>query len=170
MKKSIAWEPLSNKGFTLIEVICAIAILTVGILSLYSLQISSINTNFSANTVTAASTWASDRVEILINRPYSCNPFRVNCHDLDDVNGDGTGLDLNNDGVDDSGGNFGLDNNTPATADHSATSPDGLYTILWNVAVDTPVPNTKTIRIIVTSMDRGVTKTVSMTYIKSDMI
>ena len=172
MKKNIAWEPLSNNGFTLIEVICAIAILTVGILSLYSLQISSINTNSSANTITAASTWASDRVEILINRPYSCNPFSTNCHDLDDTNGNGTGQDTNFDGRDDVGPdfNFGLNDATTATADHSVTSPDGRYTILWNVAVDTPLPNTKTIRVIVTSSDRGVIKSVPLTYIKSDKI
>ncbi len=36
------------------------------------------------------------------------------------------------------------------TADHNAVSTYGTYTIFWNVAVDEPIPNTKTIHVIVT--------------------
>ncbi len=194
----------SNQGFTLIEVLVAIVVLTIGVLSLYAMQVSTINGNAAAKIMTVNSNWASDRIEILLSRPYDCNPFKANCHDLDDVNGDGTNQDANNDGIDDSGGNsinykggivvggnvvdniggnFGLNDgliydNTaglligvnPALADHRATSPDGQFTILWNIAVDTPVPNSKTIRVIVTSQDRGVTKAVPMTYIKASKI
>jgi prepilin-type N-terminal cleavage/methylation domain-containing protein len=194
----------SNQGFTLIEVLVAIVVLTIGVLSLYAMQVSTINSNATAKIMTHNSNWASDRIEILISRPYDCSPFMVNCHDLDDVNGDGTNQDADNNGIDDSGGNsidniggivvggnvvdnaggnFGLNDgliydNTaglligvnPALADHRITSSDGQFTILWNVAVDTPVPHSKTIRVIVTSQDRGVTKAVPMTYIKADKI
>ncbi len=178
----------NNQGFTLIEVLVAIVVLTIGILSLYSMQVSAINTNTTASNMTTGSNWASNTIETLLNNPYD---------NLKDVNGDGTNQDTNNDGIDESGGNsinytggvidnaggnFGLNDGliynaaglligvNPALADHRATSPDGRYTILWNVAVDTPVPHSKTIRVIVTSQDRGVTKTVPMTYIKADKI
>lgn len=172
MKVSVVGKSGCTEGFTLIEVMCAIVVLTVGILSLYSMHVATINTNATASRITGAANWASDRIEILLSRPYSCTPVRANCHDLDDVNGDGTNQDTNNDGTDDSGADptFGLDNATPATADHIAASPDGRFTILWNVAVDTPVPNTKTIRVLVTTQERGVTRTVPLTYIKSDTI
>jgi len=159
-----------NGGFTLIEVIMAILILTVGILSLYSMQYSSISTNAKANNLTSATTWANDRIELLLSAPYDCSPFQAGCHDLDDLNGDGTNQDSDNDGVDDVGGDdaFGLNNDTQMTADHFSVSPDGQYTILWNVAVDTPVPNTKTIRVIVNRLEKGITKSVPMTYIKGE--
>lgn len=161
---------LYNKGFTLIEVLVAIVVLSIGILSLFALQTAAIGTNQAANQFTIASNWASDRIEILLRRPYDCITGLPNCHDLDDDNGDGTNQDPDNNGIDDDGGNFGLDNATPATADGSFTSPDGLYTILWNVAIDTPVPNSKTIRVIVITQDNGMTRTVPMTYIKAKTI
>lgn len=170
MKNINKKQNLSNQGFTLIEVIVAITVLTIGILSLYSMQVSAINGNATANNLTTRSNWASDRIESLLSRPYDCNPVSAHCHDLDDVNGDGTNQPVDANGADSNGGNFGLDNATPATADGKSTSPDGRYTILWNVAVDTPVPHTKTIRVIVTSHDHGVIKTVPMTYIKADNI
>lgn len=153
-------------GFTLIEVMIAMVILTIGILALFSMQITSLRSNAKANSMTTASSWATDRIEGLLSRPYNCTPFKTRCHDLDDANGDGTGQDPNNDGVDDDGGNFGLDNATAATVDGRASSPDGRYTIFWNVAVDTPVPDTKTIRVIVTSQGNGTTLTIPITYIK----
>lgn len=153
-------------GFTLIEVLIAMFVLTIGIFALYSMQITALNTNARANSMTIASNWASDRVEGLLNRPYDCTPLRTNCHDLDDINGDGTNQDANDDGIDDDGGNFGLDNATAASVDGRAISPDGQYTVFWNVAIDTPVPDTKTIRVMVLSQERGTTHAIPITYIK----
>ncbi|MBV5328989.1 MAG: prepilin-type N-terminal cleavage/methylation domain-containing protein [Chlorobium sp.] len=153
----------SEQGFTLIEVLVAIAVLTIGILSLYSMHVSSINGNASASNMTMGTNWASDRVEILLSRPY-------NHSDLEDDNGDGTNEPVDANGADTDGGNFGLDNATPTTADGRDTSPDNRYTILWNVGIDTPVPNCKTIRVIVTSQDHGVTKSIPVTYFKYEQI
>ena len=47
--------------------------------------------------------------------------------------------------------------------DHSAT--EGRYTIDWTVTDDSPIPNTKTINVVVTWTDHGVQKTVSMQHI-----
>lgn len=152
-------------GFTLIEVMVAIVILTVGILTLFTMHVTAINANMLANRITTSSTWAGDRIETLLSRPYDCKSRKSNCHDLDDDNGNGTDQDLNEDGTDDNGGNFGLDELGPRS-DGRAVSPDGFYTIFWNVGVDTPVLNCKTIRVIVQRQDRGMTKTNTMTYIK----
>ncbi len=163
MQKKVNTPNNSEQGFTLIEVIVAIAVLTIGILSLYTMHVSSINGNASASNMTLGTNWASDRVEILLSRSYGHS-------DLEDDNGDGTNQPVDANGIDTDGGNFGLDNATPATADGRDASPDNRYTILWNVGIDTPVPNCKTIRVIVTSQDRGVTKTIPLTYYKNEQI
>lgn len=153
----------NDAGFTLIEVIVAIAILTIGILSVNAMQISSIQGNSTANLLTESSGWASDRVEQIVGMKYDDI-------DLNDDDADGTKQDNNRDGLDDSGNDFGLNDDTVATADGSAVSPDGHYTIVWNVAQDVPLPNTKTIRIIVTYNNRGILKSVPLTYVKADII
>lgn len=57
---------LSDKsGFSLIEVIIAISILAIGILTVTSLQVSAIRGNSSANKITAATTLADQRMEAL---------------------------------------------------------------------------------------------------------
>lgn len=148
------------QGFTLIEVIIALAILTIGILSVNAMQIVSVRGNYAANRLTTAATWATDRAEDLFNQEYDDA-------DLLDGDGDGTNEDANNDGTDDNGGNFGLEDATAATADGNAVSPDGDYTIFWNVAEDVPMENLKTIRVIVTRNDLGTAKTLTLTHMKS---
>lgn len=154
----------SDEGFSLIEVIVALAVLTIGILSVNAMQIVSVRGNNTANGITTATNWAADRIEQICNADYD---------DLKDTDGDGTGQDPNKDGADDNGGNFGLDDNTPtvagdnSTADNTWTSPDGNYTILWNVADDYPMPNIKTVSIIVNRNDRGVQKSTRLLYRKA---
>lgn len=152
----------SQSGFTLIEVLIAVAIFTIGILSVNAMQIAGIKGNSSANRITESTSWASDRIETLLGLDYSDT-------DLDDDDGDGTGEDGNNDGTDDDGGNFGLDD-TGANADGTAVSPDGYYTIYWNVAVNYPFPDIKTINVIIERQDGGTMRTATMTYMKSNSI
>lgn len=168
MKTFIDQNIENESGFTLLEVVIAMMVLSIGIFSLYSMHVTSITTNHMANNLTEATSWANSQIETLLSRPYDCTPFEQGCHDLDDVNGDGTNQDSDNDGVDDTGvdRNFGLNNATAATADNSRTSANGLYTMMWNVAVDTPLPDMKTIRVIVNRRDNGVLKSVPMTYTK----
>ena len=58
-------------GFTLLEVIAAIAILCVGLLAVASMQTSSIQGNYTARLQTDGTTWAQDRLEKLLALPYS---------------------------------------------------------------------------------------------------
>jgi type IV pilus modification protein PilV len=57
----------NNRGFTLVEVLFALAIFSIGILAVGSMQISAINNNASARMRTEATILASETVEELIS-------------------------------------------------------------------------------------------------------
>ena len=59
-----------EKGFTLLEVIVAISILSFGLLAIASMQISAMRGNSFAGGVTEGTTWAGDQVERLMALPY----------------------------------------------------------------------------------------------------
>lgn len=155
-------------GFTLLEVMIAIAILTVGLLALFSMQMTSISGNSRANHLTTASTWNVDQIENIIGLQYTDTS-------LQDIDGDGQGSTMSSIGVDTAGVNFGLDDittgaGTSADADGTLTTADGRYTLFWNVAVGVPMENLKTIRVHVRSNTPVLLKPVAFTYIKADII
>lgn len=137
---------VNDEGFTLIEVMVAIAVVTVGIVGVLTMQTTSISGNAGANRISSASVWASKEIERFIYMKY------------DDVI-------FNDIGVAGSGGL----NSTTIGADGTKTveSQDGRYNIYWNVADDYPVLNVKTIRVIVTRQDVGLERTVTINYVKS---
>ena len=157
-------KKLREDGFTLIEVLVAMVVLIVGILTLYTMQVTAVRGNVHANKLTQAATWDADQLERMLGLDYNSAAL------LKDTDNDGTGQDLNHDGIDDDGGNFGLDDMTMATADGSKTSHDNIYTIFWNVARDVPMPNLKTIRVIVQDNRKILSAPVVFTYIKADVI
>ena len=57
-------------GFTLLEVIIAISILSVGLLAVASMQTAAIRGNDNAYRITEGATLAQDRLEYLLARPY----------------------------------------------------------------------------------------------------
>jgi len=170
-------------GFTLIEVMVALVVLTVGILSLQRMQVSAIQGNATAQRLTSGTSWAADRAERLFSLPYN-DPL------LNDSDGDGTNQDPDGDGGDNDGGNFGLDDTGAGgvvTADFLFTR-DALgndvvtlngnpipantldYFVYWNVAVDRQVPNTRTIRVITVWGDRGLQKTTVVDHVKPNAL
>ncbi|WP_051305292.1 prepilin-type N-terminal cleavage/methylation domain-containing protein [Desulfogranum mediterraneum] len=155
----------SQQGFTLIEALVAMLVLTTGIFSLYSMQISAIQGNSKAQVITTASNWAAIQVEDILTRPYE---------EITDANGDGNSANEDssgNDGIDDvlgNGADFGLDNVTAATADGSFNSPDSRYTIFWNVADGVPVAGSKTVRIHVQDNNNIMRSMVTYNYIKQE--
>ena len=71
MRKDDLTEKQSREaGFTLLEVIIAISILTVGLLAVASMQTAAIRGNDAAYRVTEGVTWAQDRLEYLLALPY----------------------------------------------------------------------------------------------------
>ena len=134
----------SEKGFTLLEVIIAISILTIGLLAVASMQVSAIKGNTLSFGVTEATTWAGDQMEKLMIMPYDPDPY-ADDDPLDDRDKDGK---------------LGLEDDTPGTADHNVTRRK--YTVYWNIAVDADRDDTKTVNVIVTWKDHGIQKRVSM--------
>ncbi len=59
-----------DRGFTLLEVVVAIAILTFGLLAVATMQIGAIQGNSFAGRVTEGTTWAQDKLEKLMALPY----------------------------------------------------------------------------------------------------
>jgi type IV pilus assembly protein PilV len=143
-----------QKGFTLLEVIFAVSILTIGILAVASMQGSAIWGNARAMDVADATSLVGDRIEKLAALPYDSA-------DLEDRDGDGaSGLDQ-----------IGFDGNpdTKADADYGVTfqtTRGKTYSLYWNVAVDTAEAGTKTINVIVVWKDHGREKRLSMRHIK----
>jgi len=183
----------NNKGFTVIEVLCAMAVLTIGILALQMMQVKSIDENADAAGISSKSMMAASYIENIMRLKYDAV-------DLDDVDGDGDAKshDVNLDGIDDSDPtnaniakyDFGLhhyqccqDNNDAQgipvpgcvdKADHCGAYDQ--YDVYWNIAVDYPVKNTKTINIIVVNQKDKSSQTIrpvnraEYIYVKDDMI
>lgn len=161
----------TTEGFTLIEVLVAITIFTVGILAANVMQGTSIRSNHQASNIFEAVAWGTDRLEQLMTGDYN-DPLLDDQPVAGDPNGNGTGEDVlpiatGPDGIDDNGGNFGLDD---FPGDGGFVSPDGRFNIAWNVAVDYPLEGLKTIRLIINRTDWGQAKAVSITYVKCDNI
>lgn len=154
-----------NRGFTLVEILIALSIFAIGVLAVVRLQLASLQGNTKANVITMGTAAANSMIEEILALPYD-NVL------LDDTDNDGTGQDPDGDGVDNNGGNFGLDDATAATADHqqAAGNPDGPpITFFWNVAVDHPVAGAKTVNVITTWTDKGVPRQVSYSFVKAEL-
>lgn len=59
-----------QRGFTLIEVLIALFVLTIGILGMMVMQTTAINSNARASSMTIASNIATDRIEKFRNMPF----------------------------------------------------------------------------------------------------
>lgn len=164
----------SQNGFTLLETMIAIAILTIGILSLYSMQLSAIRGNSRANQITTSANWAAGRVEQLIAREYDEKPPLSHPYWLVDEDGDGVaGLNdtetagfVTADRLYTQNG----DGSERITVNGGAVPANAIpYSIYWNVAVDDPIANTKTIRVITVWNDRGEQKRTVVDYVKASI-
>lgn len=136
-----------QEGFTLLEVMIAIFVLTIGILGAAAMQVASIDGNSKANNLTEAATWGGDMLETLMNLPYKDA-------DLEDTRADGfAGLNKTDEAGNEA--DFG-----PVDAD-----PRGNFTMFWNVAENYPIFGTKTIRVHIRRSDLGVQKTIAQDFI-----
>jgi type IV pilus assembly protein PilV len=61
---------INNQGLTIIEVVFAISIFTIGILAVSGLALTSVNSNAASRRLTEATTLAEDRLERLMALPY----------------------------------------------------------------------------------------------------
>lgn len=68
---SVIKKARNDKGYTLIEILIAIAILSVGLLAIATMQISSIRVNDTARRMTRRATIAQDRLEYIMSLKYT---------------------------------------------------------------------------------------------------
>ncbi|MDY6838023.1 MAG: prepilin-type N-terminal cleavage/methylation domain-containing protein [Thermodesulfobacteriota bacterium] len=163
-----------EEGFSLIEVMVAMAVLAIGILAVAAMQIKSVKGNALANDQARAVALAEERLESLMLIPY-IDPSTGVLHTLlADTNGDGLpGLDN-----DDDGNNDGfVDPNDgsvlyPGWADHAdpnnpitGTDHRGAFNVFWNTAL--PGNNTVNIRVIVTWGRSSDPRRVALDFIKA---
>jgi type IV pilus assembly protein PilV len=57
-------------GFTLMEIMLSVMVLSVGLLAIGSMQVKAINGNLHATRLTEGSTWAQNTIERLMSLPY----------------------------------------------------------------------------------------------------
>lgn len=158
---------LKEEGYTLIEILIAITILAFGLMAVATMQVTAIKTNAKASNMSQGLTLAQAKVEELMNLPYGHDDLKDKTPSLN-----GTDQDLlpatpdgEGDGVDDDGDNFGLDDTIGA----DGSEDHGTYTIYWNIAVNEPVTNSKTIRMIVTWTEKGRNKSIKLDFVKTSL-
>ena len=71
---------MDKKGFSLIEVLVGLVLLSIGLLAIAGLQITSVKGNFFSHYLTQASYAGQDRLEALDNRPYSSTELTAGTH------------------------------------------------------------------------------------------
>lgn len=133
-----------QKGFSILEVIISIAILSIGILATARMQTVAVRSTSLASRITVDSIAAQDLIERVVSAPYS-DPS------LTDTNDNGaSGLD--NEG---SAADFYMENQV----DH--------YKLSMNIADDQPIANSKLVRVIVETRAPGGSKKTTYNFIKS---
>jgi len=168
----------ADRGFTLLEIMLAIGILSIGLLAIASMQISAVRGNSSARDTSEAATLAELQMETLMSLPYRFELALDNQNhaELQETSvvfdpSDATGLGLNNP--------FPVDTRLFNPSAYALTAPgtntyppdhfrieDNYripYTIFWNVTTDAEINNTKSVRVLVVWVDdAGVGRIVSM--------
>lgn len=128
------------QGFTLLEVIVAIGILTVGLLAIASMHFSAIQGNYLARRLTEGTTFDQDKLEELLTLPF-------NDADLQDANP-----------------------TVGESTTYSEPSPPPGYTITWDVddfLTDTDGSfSAKVIKVTVTWQDKGVSRRTELSCVK----
>ena len=139
-----------NAGFTILEVLAALAIFSLGILAVMTLQTSSIRGNARARGVTDISVYAADRIEKLMALPFN---------DANLVAGDYP-----------AGGQVvdGIDNNYDGRIDE--VNETGPLTVTWTISNDWPILNVKTITVTVTNNNPNVQRTLTMQATKPQIL
>lgn len=132
---------IREDGFTLLEVIIAISILTFGLLAVASMQTSAIRGNDNASRITEATTLAQDRLEKILALRYT------------------------NAAISDGNPAVG----TPTT--YAVATPPGFtgYNLSYSVDADNPVLNAKLIIVTITWQYKGATKQTVLTCVKTSV-
>lgn len=133
----------NDQGFTLIEIIVAMVIFAIGILSVAALQTKATKGNISANRSTRAFTWCSDRMEMLMSLPYDNVVADAPVQTADGIDNDYDGQ------IDEAGESGDININWTVVNNDGAPGNPPLNTISITVTViwSTPMGQQKTINL-----------------------
>jgi len=120
---SLPTENASSAGYTMIEVLIALAIFSIGIMAMGALQTSSLMSTGDIARKTMALALLDEQTETLKALPFYLTVAGT------DYDGDGT-----TDGVTAHPGGL-------TAGAHNEVSPDGLFSINWQVLDDQPIPS-----------------------------
>jgi prepilin-type N-terminal cleavage/methylation domain-containing protein len=133
-------DRLSSSGFTLIEILLTISILSIGILGVMTMQMRATRSNAEARKITETASWAADEFERLTAMPYDDPLLAPNTTvtPADTIVNDPQYTDV------------------------------GPYTVTYSVSnVGVPIPNVKAIDVVVTHNTEA-DRTISFRYYKAD--
>lgn len=137
-----------QRGMTLLEVLIAITILSVGLLALVRMQTQAVKTNFSGRQLTEATILAQDKVEDirLVNKRYLADTSLPEPAAIQDTQNNWT-IDTDGDGIFDTF-NWASPEGTegPIDVTEAATATGG-YTREWCIADGFPVVKAKTVHV-----------------------
>lgn len=149
--KALKTQSSNERGFTLVEVMLAIVILSIGILGTAKLQLSFLQSNAKARIMTVGAAQSQEKIEELMSLPYDHALLTDN--QILGETGFGTA-------------GFG---STTGIVDHNDVT-DPRYSFYWNVADDTPTTGLKTIDLIVIWNDeKNILRRVNYTFIKGSI-
>lgn len=120
-----------EQGFSLIELLVAIMIFSIGIMAVASMQGNALGSGHDSRKMSGVTEKAMDAMEMLISLPY--NDARLVAGNFAPANA-ADGMDNDDDGVTDEAGETGD------------------YTLSWTVQDNTPFPNSRTIAVTVSSV------------------
>ena len=151
----------NQNGFTLIEVLVSMVVLSIGLLSIAAMQTSALKGNAQSNNLTERATIASNHIEHFLNIPF-------NDPDL---------IDLSTDGIDNDGNSIvddpnemhtpesdGIDNDGDGAIDEPDDDGEADYTITWNITDNNA--DRKIIALTITGIQYGTTKSVTINTVK----
>ncbi|OGQ97618.1 MAG: hypothetical protein A2521_10600 [Deltaproteobacteria bacterium RIFOXYD12_FULL_57_12] len=143
-----------NKGYSLLEVLMGFLIFLIGFVGVSTILISTVKSTKFSSDLTEAVFLATNRLEALQGLPYQNAS-------LNDTDGDGVN------GLSDAG--CGPADACAAKADsmQSNQGRNGMYTIYWNVAVDQPLSNSKTVNVIAVWSVKGVSQQINIRGIRT---
>ena len=166
----------NSRGFSLLEVLLGVTVFMIGMVGVTALNISSLKSGAFSGNMSEATNLAASKIEELMILDYA---DVANMNDAGGQNGTDEDLlpdlpgNMDGDGIDDNGGNFGL-GDCPgcngAAADHtdSGVGRNGMYTVYWNIAVDEPIEDNKTINVIVEWSIKDVPRRMNIETIRMD--
>ena len=156
----------NSRGFSLLEVLLGVTVFMIGMVGVTALNISSLKSGAFSGNMSEATNLAASKIEELMILDYA------DVANMNDADTDGTDQDPTNVGSDTvaaGGDNFGLEH-FGADADHtnSGVGRNGMYTVYWNIAVDEPIEDNKTINVIVEWRIKDVPRRMNIETIRMD--